>query len=99
MANRDRSTQALRERAAQLLARANDLKQAAATAERSALTHRKIVLGAWVLHEFGSDLARLPAEAKTRLNAFARRPHDRRVLNLPTESATEPNAEQPATMP
>ena len=81
--SRNRTAQALRERAAQLLARANDMKQAAATAERSALTHRKIVLGAWVLSEFGADLSRLPPDAKARLNEFARRPHDRRVLGLP----------------
>lgn len=88
MNKRSRSAQALRDKAERLLARANDMKQAAATAERAALTHKKIVIGAWVLSEFGLDLSLLPDEVRERLSQYVKRKHDRRALGLPVLEET-----------
>lgn len=78
---------ALREKAAQLIARARDAEQADKNAARKKETHAKIVMGGFVFSLLGRDLGKMSPEMKEKLNKAIVREHDRAVLGLPPLTA------------
>lgn len=87
------TVQGLERQVEQLRAQIARKRALARNAERKTLTHRKIVLGAFVLAYAGNekgdlDLAKLSPDLRTRLDRFVSRPHDRAVIGLPPRSAT-----------
>lgn len=74
---------ALKERAAQLRARAQAVENRAREAERSRLHQRKVTLGAWVLARRGLDLAGLSDAERADFFGYLTRPHDRAAWGLP----------------
>jgi hypothetical protein len=75
-----------RQRAEQMLARAQAAIARAKKRERADDTARRILLGAWLLRHLGSDIARWPEDHRNKLDAFLIRERDRQLFGLPTRS-------------
>lgn len=78
-----------RQRAEQMLARAQTAIAHAKKRERSEDTARRILLGSWLLRHLGNDVAQWPEEHRRRLDAFLVRDRDRLLFGFSANSTKQ----------
>ncbi len=78
-----------RQRAEQMLARAQAAIARAKKRERADDTARRILLGAWLLRHLGNDIAVWPEDHRRKLDAFLVRDRDRLLFGLSPRSDTQ----------
>ena len=77
-----------RQRAEQMLARAQAAIARAKKRERADDTARRILLGAWLLRQLGNNIAEWPEDHRRKLDAFLVRDRDRLLFGLSPKSDT-----------
>lgn len=82
-----------RQRAEQMLARAQAAIARAKKRERADDTARRILLGAWLLRHLGNDFAAWPEDHRRKLDAFLVRDRDRLLFGLSPKC--DPQTEEP----
>ncbi|MCA2985779.1 MAG: mobilization protein [Gemmatimonas sp.] len=78
-----------RQRAEQMLARAQAAIARAKKRERADDTARRILLGAWLLRHLGNNIAVWPEDHRRKLDAFLVRDRDRLLFGLSPRSDTQ----------
>lgn len=77
-----------RQRAEQMLARAQAAIARAKKRERADDTARRILLGAWLLRHLGNDVAAWPEDHRRKLDAFLIRDRDRQLFGFAAKGNT-----------